>query len=113
VAAATQLGVGLLAVAADGLFAGTAAATMFGEGTLGAAAAKTLQSGGNTIKAATAEALNAAGGVKLTRAEWSLVVRELKAAEGVAHDAHGIIRSTGDYLDSAGRLIGNLFDYVP
>jgi RHS repeat-associated protein len=55
VAAATQLGVGLLAVAADGLFAGTAAATMFGEGTLGAAAAKTLQSGGNTIKAATAD----------------------------------------------------------
>src|SRR5581483_2702676 len=78
---------------------GTPAA--FGAGSLGAAEVRILQTGGNTIRQATANALNDLADANLSAREWGRAVEALKDYYGLPNNFHGSISSTGDYLDQA------------
>jgi filamentous hemagglutinin len=85
----------------------------FGSGSLGAAEVRILQTGGNTIRTATANALNEAAGMSLSPRDWGRAVEALKDYHGLSHNFHGSITSTGDYLDQARNLVGNLLEFIP
>ena len=85
----------------------------FGQGTLGAATPRILQSGGNRITSATAKALNEFADTSLSRREWGRALEALKAEQRLPNNFHGKITSTGDYLDSAGKFIDNIMNYLP
>jgi RHS repeat-associated protein len=72
-----------------------------------------LQTGGNKIASGTAKALNEVAGRNLSPREWGRALEALKKELGFANNHHGKITSTGDYLDEAGKFIGNLLDYLP
>jgi hypothetical protein len=95
---------------------GVAEAALPAAKSLGAAAANkatVLQSGGNTIKRATAKALNKGTGMDLDRREWGRALEALKVEHGLPPGHHGSITSSGDYLDKAGKVIDSLLGYVP
>jgi hypothetical protein len=86
--------------------------TSFGEGTVGAAQVRILQSGGNTIRSSTAKALNKFFDMDLAPREWGRAVEELKDFHGLASDFHGKIDAIGNYLDKAGKIIGNISEFI-
>ena len=71
-----------------------------------------LQTGGRTIHKSTARTLNDFLEVSLHSREWGRTLEKLKKFEGLRNDHHGIINRAGDYLDDAGKFIGNLADYL-
>jgi len=76
--------------------------------------ARVLQTGGNKIKATTAQELNEALGKNLSPREWGRALEELKAAEDLRHNFHGRILSNGEYVDPhTGESLGNLLEYLP
>ena len=74
---------------------------------------RTLQSGGNKMLKQTADALNDALGQSVGRRDWGRALEGLKREFGLPGNHHGQIRSTGDYVDEAGNVFGNLVDYLP
>ena len=73
-----------------------------------------LQTGGRTISASTARALNDALGRNLSPREWGRALEALKTAEYLPNNHHGQISSTGEYLDpNTGGVIGTLLDFLP
>ena len=85
-----------------------------GRATAGAAqVVRTLQTGGNKMLKQTADALNDTLGKSLGRRDWGRALEELKGELGLPADHHGQILSTGDYVDDAGNVLGNLLDYIP
>ena len=86
----------------------------FGHASAGAGqVVRTLQTGGNKMLQQTADALNASLGQSAGRRDWGRALEGLKNEFGLPGDHHGRILSTGDYVDDAGKLIGNLLDYLP
>jgi filamentous hemagglutinin len=73
---------------------------------------RTLQAGGRTISKSTAEALNKATGSSLAPREWGRAVEALKAEHGLGPKFHGRITEYGHYLDDAGGVIDNIFNYL-
>lgn len=68
---------------------------------------RTLQTGGNTIRQSTADALG------LQRREAGRALEALKRDLGLPNNHHGRIMSNGDYVDPhTGQVLGNLFDYL-
>lgn len=85
-----------------------------GLGSLGAAAARIIQSGNNTFNGDAADILNEMGDVDLSRRDWGRVLESLKADLDIANDFHGLVDSLGNYIDPHTReVLGNLFDYLP
>jgi RHS repeat-associated protein len=74
---------------------------------------RTLQTGGNTINSSTANALNEAHGLDLYPREWGRALESMKTELGLSNDFHGVIVESGDYLNKAGQVLGNLLDYLP
>ena len=73
-----------------------------------------LQTGGNTIKNNTANALNKAHDLDLSRREWGRALEALKKDTGLGNNHHGKIMESGDYVDAdTGEYLGNLLDYLP
>ncbi|WP_218110039.1 hypothetical protein [Oligoflexus tunisiensis] len=73
---------------------------------------KVLQTGGRTLEERTAKALNQATGRSLNKREWGKALERLKDDLGLRNDHHGKILSNGDYLDTNGRNLGNLIEYL-
>jgi hypothetical protein len=73
---------------------------------------KVLQTGIRTPDERTAKALNQMTGRNLNRREWGKALEGLKQDLGLRGDHHGKILSDGDYLDTNGRNLGNLIDYL-
>lgn len=92
--------------------AATHAADLVGKSTVGAAIAKVLQTGGNRIDESTARGLDEASGMNLPRREWGRALERLKKGNDLPNNHHGRILSTGDYLNDAGKCVGNLLDYL-
>jgi hypothetical protein len=67
---------------------------------------KVLQTGGNTINKATAEALG------LTKEQAKMAIEGLKRDLGLPSDFHGKIMGNGDLRNDVGEILGNLFDYL-
>ena len=84
-------------------------------GSLGAAkwTPRTLQTGGNTIRSATANALNKIAGVSLKPREWGRALESLKNTNGLKPGHHGKILENGDYLDDVGNIVDNILGYLP
>jgi filamentous hemagglutinin len=61
----------------------------------------------------TADALNDTLGQSPGRRDWGRALEGLKNDLGLPGNHHGRIMSTGDYVDDAGNVLGNLLDYVP
>ncbi|WP_437956878.1 SpvB/TcaC N-terminal domain-containing protein [Sorangium sp. So ce119] len=93
--------------------AAKAGSGIFGENTVGAAALRALQTGGNKINPGTAQGLNEALGMNLSRREWGRALEALKTERGLPPNFHGKILSSGDYVDEVGNVIDNLLAYVP
>jgi hypothetical protein len=75
--------------------------------------ARPLQTGGNTVRESTADALNAEHGVDLASREWGRAVEDLKEDLGLSPSFHGRISSDGSYSDpNTGEELGNLLDYL-
>ena len=72
-----------------------------------------LQTGDRTIREGTAKALNEFGDTTLKRREWGRALELLKRENQLRNDFHGKIGENGDYMDKAGNVIDNLFDYIP
>jgi RHS repeat-associated protein len=72
-----------------------------------------LQSGGNTLKQSTVDALNKFAGTNFDKGMWKQAVEALK--DGVVPpDYHGKIMSNAEYWSKEGReVLGNLIDYLP
>jgi hypothetical protein len=90
--------------------------TTLGRASVGAAErglGRALQAGGHTIKPGTAKALNGALGFNLHPRDWGRALEGLKKDFNLPNDFHGVITESGAYLDKAGKVIGNLMDYVP
>lgn len=87
-------------------------ANIVGESTVGAAAAKVLQTGGNKINESTARGLNDALGMNLPRREWGRALEKLKKLNDLPNNHHGRILSSGDYVNDAGHYLGNLLEYL-
>jgi hypothetical protein len=71
---------------------------------------RTLQTGGNTLKKGTANALNDFFDLSLDRRDWGRAVEALKDDLGSAPKYHGKILENGDYADKAGTVLGNIVD---
>lgn len=88
--------------------------SIVGEGAVGAAAAKVLQTGGNKINPDTARRLNEALGQKLSRREWGRALEALKQDRFLPNNFHGRILSTGEYVNPhTGESFGNFLWYTP
>lgn len=77
---------------------------------------KVLQTGSNTIRKTTAEALNKAFGENLEPREWGRALESLKNEEGLPNDFHGKILSNGDVsgeVNGVEKTVGNIGDYIP
>ncbi len=72
-----------------------------------------LQTGGNTLNKSTANTLNVRLGENLTSREWGRALESLKKDNGLRNDFHGRILDNGDYIDNAGKIIGNIGDFLP
>ncbi|MEI7088394.1 DUF637 domain-containing protein [Pectobacterium versatile] len=72
-----------------------------------------LQTGGHTITARTANGLNKEFNKNLTSREWGRALESLKDDYSLRHDFHGRILDNGNYIDKAGKIIGNIEDYLP
>jgi filamentous hemagglutinin len=72
-----------------------------------------LQTGGNTLNKSTANTLNSQLGESLTSREWGQALESLKKDNGLRNDFHGRILDNGNYIDDAGKVIGNIGDYLP
>lgn len=73
---------------------------------------RTLQTGGNTLKTSTAKALNSNLGKNLHPREWGRALQELKTANDLGNGHHGKILANGDYVNDAGKVIGNIESYL-
>ena len=93
------------------LFGSTAA--RFGANTVGAAQVRIIQYGGRKIGQTAADALNEAFETDLSRRAWGRVVEALKKDNLLPPDFHGNIDALGNYMDKAGKIIGNLGEYLP
>lgn len=85
----------------------------YGKGSAGAGQVTVLQTGGRTLRGSTANALNEATGLNLTRREWGRALEALKRNSFLPNNHHGRILSNGDYVDDAGEILGNLLDFLP
>jgi hypothetical protein len=74
---------------------------------------KTLQSGGNTVNQNTADKLNQNLGTNYHRRDWGRALEKLKKDFNLRNDHHGKILSNDDYMNGAGKIIGNIADYLP
>ncbi|MBB5344471.1 RHS repeat domain-containing protein [Tunturibacter empetritectus] len=77
---------------------------------------KTLQTGSNTVRKATADALNKTFDEDLTPREWGRALESLKSDEGLPNDFHGKIMSNGDVsgvVNGIEKTIGNIGDHIP
>jgi filamentous hemagglutinin len=72
-----------------------------------------LQTGGNTLKPATARVLNEAFDESRHSRDWGRALEDLKSTLDLRNDFHGKIMSNGGYLDKEGKLLGNLADHLP
>jgi len=79
----------------------------------GGKASRTLQTGGHTVNKSTAKSLNETFGKKLKPREWGRALEELKDDLDLAADHHGKILANGDYCDGAGKVLGNISEYLP
>lgn len=68
---------------------------------------------GHTVKPGTAKALNEALSLSLHPREWGRALEALKQEFNLPNDFHGVIKESGEYLDKAGKVIGNLVDFLP
>ena len=87
----------------------------FGPSTAGAAQrllGNVVQSGGQTINKATANALNKATGSSLQPRQWGRGLESLKKDLNLPNNHHGKITEYGYYLDDAGTELGNILDYL-
>ncbi len=76
-------------------------------GVAGKGFSKVLQSGGQSLKPNTLNALN------LTKEQGRNAIHGLKKELGLPNNFHGKIMGNGDYLHpSTGKLLGNLLDYA-
>ncbi|MFT3768115.1 MAG: RHS repeat-associated core domain-containing protein [Minicystis sp.] len=73
---------------------------------------RVVQSGGNKMSSATADALNEAAGSSLKPREWGRALEALKKDLGLSNNHHGKIFSNGDYVSEAGEILGNILDYI-
>jgi RHS repeat-associated protein len=90
------------------------AGEIFGDSSAGAGQLRILQTGGNTIKQATADALNASNGMNLSRREWGRALEALKTFLRLSNDFHGAIDSVGNLRDPAtGEILGNMLEHCP
>ncbi len=72
---------------------------------------KILQSGGHTLTNATKNALG-----KLFKTDpynIKIALEALKEAEGIGRNVHLKIGVDGSLIDDAGKVVGNIGDYVP
>ncbi|MBM3273194.1 RHS repeat-associated core domain-containing protein, partial [Candidatus Kaiserbacteria bacterium] len=86
----------------------------FGAGSIGAAKRipRVVQSGGQTIRKATADALNEYTGRSLTPRDWGRALEKLKDQYQLPNKHHGKILDNCDYADEAGNVIDNIEDYL-
>jgi hypothetical protein len=73
----------------------------------------TLQAGGNTLSNRVSNVLNKRTGRNATSRDWGRALERMKGDNSLPADHHGIIRSDGAYLDSNGRIIAFIEDYLP
>ncbi|NJO12874.1 MAG: hypothetical protein HC872_04755 [Gammaproteobacteria bacterium] len=75
---------------------------------------RVLQTGGQTLNQATADALNAFAGTNLPRREVGRALEALKDELGLPNRLIGSkILENGDLLDDSGKFLGNIIDYFP
>ena len=88
----------------------------FGPNTVGAAqrpSPPNLQTGGNTINADTARALNELTGRNLHGRDWGRAVERIKRANEInSNDHSGIIDGLGNYVHAARDVFESLEDYL-
>lgn len=94
----------LIAMGSGGVITTAVAAALF---------RKVIQTGGRKIYPRTAEILNKNLGRKLHPREWGRALERLKGKIKLRGDHHGKIYGNGDYANHAGKVIGNIDDYVP
>jgi hypothetical protein len=68
--------------------------------------AKAIQTGGHIFNQNTLKVL------KLTKEQAKKAIEALKKFAGKGNNFHGKIMSNGDVLDDAGRVIGNIYDFI-
>jgi RHS repeat-associated protein len=77
----------------------------------GGEAGDIIQTGGNTIRDSTANALNKFLQKNLPSREWGRALEAMKKFEGIGNDFHGQIARNGDVFDN-GALLGNLEEFL-
>ncbi|KEQ16540.1 hypothetical protein GZ78_22115 [Endozoicomonas numazuensis] len=73
---------------------------------------KVIQTGGRKIFPHTADILNKNLGRNLPPREWGRALEKLKNWERLPPKHHGKIYDNGDYADDAGKILGNIDDFV-
>jgi RHS repeat-associated protein len=69
---------------------------------------RVVQTGGRTIKPATARAINEANDLQHLPREYGRALEALKKELGLDNDHHGKITNLGNYLDKAGNVLGSI-----
>ncbi len=120
VAVAGAVGIVETLIGADGITTlnlGARSTSSFGPNSVGAGQRlwQTLQTGGNTIRRSTAEALNEAHGLNLHSREWGRALEALKNFRGLSPSFHQTkILESGNVVNSlTGETIGNLLEFLP